>query len=151
MPNLFPTETVNPLPEITGSGAGQARFGRSWRFDFDNGDFVLTPAGRVAQCGDEEAWLEWCRKALMTARYRYLVYSRNYGQEFDDLISRHLTRAGNESEIKRITTECLKVDPRTGSVDNFTFAWEGDTCAFTCEVTSTRGGSGTMNGMVVSG
>ncbi|HOV80184.1 MAG TPA: DUF2634 domain-containing protein, partial [Bacillota bacterium] len=129
----------------------QVKFGRSWRFDFDAGEFVMTPTGRVAEIRDTDAWLEWCKKALQTARYRYLVYSRNYGQEFDDLIGRHLTRAGNESEIKRIVTECLMVDPRTAAVENFTFRWEGDQCYFTCEVSNVRGETGTVSGSVVIG
>lgn len=149
MPNLFPTETVTATPELPETQAGQVQFGRSWRFDFDAGEFVLTPTGRVAETQDTDSWLEWCKKALQTARYRYLVYSRNYGQEFDNLIGRHLTRAGNESEIKRIVTECLMVDHRTARVENFTFTWEDDQCFFTCEVSNVRGETGTISESVV--
>lgn len=149
MPNLFPVKDVTPLPELNVTPANHIQFGRSWRFDFDNGDFVLTPTGKVAEIQGVDAWLEWCKKALMTARYRFLVYSRNYGQEFDDLISRHLNRAGNESEIKRIATECLMADPRTAAVDNFTFRWDGDQCFFTCKVSNVRGENGNLNGNVV--
>lgn len=148
MPNLFPTEGIQTQPE-TVETASEVSFGKSWQFDFDKGEFVLTPAGKVAETSDVDAWLEWCRKALQTARYRYLVYSRNYGQEFDALISRHLSREGNESEIKRITTETLMIDPRTASVGNFKFSWEGDTVYFSCEVANIRGESGTINGQVV--
>jgi hypothetical protein len=147
MPNLFPIETVTATPEET--QASQVKFGRSWRFDFDAGEFAMTPTGGIAESRGTDAWLEWCKKALMTARYRYLVYSRAYGQEFDDLISRHLTRAGNESEIKRIATECLMVDPRTAAVENFTFEWEGDAVYFTCEVSNVLDESGTVGGSVV--
>ncbi len=149
MPNLYPTETIEPTQEITEATQSEVKFGRSWKFDFSSGEFVTTPTGKIAQSTEVEAWLEWCQKALQTARYRYLAYGRNYGQEFDDLIGRHLTRAGNESEIKRIVTECLMVDPRSASVENFTFTWEGDTVKFTCEVSSVRGESGTVNGSVV--
>lgn len=151
MPSLFPTENANLAPEITETSAGRVFFGKSWRFDFEKGDFVLTPSGRVVECGDVDAWLEWCRKALMTSRYYFLAYSRNYGQEFEDLIALRLNRAGNESEIKRIAAECLKVDPRTAGVDDFSFSWEEDKCFFTCAVTSVSGESGNLNGMVVIG
>lgn len=151
MPNLFPTEEVTATPEVTEIPANQVQFGRSWKFDFEAGEFVLTPTGKVQETEDVDAWLEWCKKALQTARYRYLAYSRNYGQEFEDLIGRHLTRAGNESEIKRIVTECLMVDPRTAAVENFTFTWEGDQCYFTCEVSNVRGETGTVSGSVVIG
>jgi hypothetical protein len=148
MPNLFPTEEMQVTPE-TETTASQVPFGKSWRFDFDAGDFVLSPTGRVAEIQDVDAWLEWCRKALFTERYRYLVYGRQYGQEFGDLISRHLTRAGNESEIKRIATETLMVDSRTASVGHFTFNWEGDRCYFTCDLSNVRGETGTIKGSVV--
>lgn len=147
MPNLFPDTEPTPAPAET--LADQVSFGRSWRFDFSRGEFILTPAGRVAESQDANAWLEWCQKALMTTRYRHLVYSRDYGQEYEDLIGRHLSRQANESEIRRITQETLMVDPRTASVDNFTFQWDGDQVFFACEVTNVRGESGSVSGMAV--
>lgn len=147
MANLYPTttSTTTTLPETK---SFKVAFGNSWRFDYEQGDFVMTPTGKVAESKDEDAWLEWCQKAVLTERYLYLIYSRKYGQEFRDLIRRNLNRAGNESEIKRIVTECLKVDPRTVSVDNFTFTWRGEQCYFNCQVTSVRGTVGTIGGRV---
>lgn len=144
---LFPTNETTATPSTAAPEV--VSFGKSWRFDFDAGEFVLTPSGRVLGCEDADAWLEWCMKAVATTRYKYLVYSRNYGQEFDDLISRHLSRSANESEIQRIATECLMVDPRTEAVKNFAFTWEGDQCFFTCEVTNVRGEHGTLLGKVM--
>lgn len=150
MPNLFPTEgSAAVLPE-TQNKASQVKFGRSWRFDFEAGDFITSPTGKTMVATEEDAWLEWCQKAILTERYKYLIYSRQYGQEFADLIRRNLPRAANESEIKRIVTEALKVDQRTASVDNFTFTWDGDQCFFTCLVTSIRGTSGQLTGKVVT-
>ena len=148
MPNLFPEIENPPVEEEFQETEDQIHFGRSWRFDYDAGDFVLTPTGKVADVQEVDAWLEWCKKAIRTERYKYLVYSRSYGQEFEDLIARHLPRAANESEIIRIVTETLMVDPRTASVGNFTFRWEGDQCFFTCEVTNVRGQTGTVEGVL---
>ncbi|MCC3374741.1 DUF2634 domain-containing protein [Cohnella sp. REN36] len=125
-------------------------FGRSWRFDFERGEFVLTPTGKVASSEGREAWLEWCKKALMTERYRYLAYSRDYGQEYEDYIGLGLSRAATESEIQRISTETLMADPRTAKVGGFTFRWDGDRCSFACEVTSVRDENGTLQGSVVN-
>jgi hypothetical protein len=127
----------------------QVQFGRSWRFDFDRGEFILTPAGRVATSGGADAWPEWCKKALMTPRYRHLVYSRRYGQEFEELIGRHLSREANESEIKRQITECLMLDRRTAAVSGFIFVWNGDEVQFTCTVTNVRDESVNLSGSVV--
>lgn len=150
MPNLFPTTSGSEEGRANETSANAIRFGRSWRFDYELGDFVLTPTGKIAGCTDTDAWIEWCKKALRTERYTYLAYSRNYGQEFDDLIARGLPRASNESEIARIATETLKTDPRTGSVGGFSFTWEGDRCSFQCEVTSVRGQKTTIDGSVVT-
>jgi hypothetical protein len=151
MPNLFPIDTTTATSATDETTVSQAQFGKSWRFDFAAGDFMQTPTGKVAESRGVDAWLEWCQKAVLTKRYRYLVYTRNHGQEFESLISRHLNRAGNESEIKRMVAECLNVDPRTYKVENFTFTWENDQCFFTCEVTNIRGETGTINGSVVLG
>lgn len=151
MPNLYPTEDVAAAPETAEASTSQVQFGRSWKFDFDAGEFVMSPTGKVQETEDVDAWLEWCRKALMTQRYRYPIYSRNYGQEFEELIGRGLTREAIESEIKRMTTECLMVDPRTASVQNFTFHWEGDQCFFTCEVSNVRGETRALSGSAVIG
>lgn len=149
MPNLFPTTTQTITAENSNTAAEPVKFGRSVSFDFQRGEFLLTPTGKIAPCQDKEAWLEWCRKALSTTRYRHLAYSPNYGQEFDDLISRHLTREGNESEIKRMVKECLLADPRTASVSDFTFQWDGDKCYFNCTISSVREESGIISGSVV--
>jgi hypothetical protein len=149
--NLFPTETVTTTSDSTDETVSKVTFGSSWQFDFEKGEFVTTATGKVAETQDTAAWIEWCMKALATERYRYLIYSRNHGQEFDDLIRKHLNRAGNESEIKRMVTEALMVDPRTAKVDNFTFSWDGNTCYFTCQITNVRDEVATVSNEVVIG
>ncbi len=148
MPNLLPDSPL-AADEAGASLSRQVSFGSSWRFDFDAGEFVLTPTGTVATLEGADAWVEWCRKALQTARYRHLAYGRAYGQEFEDLVARHLSRAANESEIRRMITECLEADPRTASVGDFTFAWAVDAVYVTCVATSARGDSLTVDTKVV--
>ena len=139
MPNLFPTITINTETE-PGEIEAQNKnvlFGKSWHYDFEKGDFTFSPVnGKVAESNTFDAWINWCKKALITERYRFLAYGRNYGQEFEKLISQNLTRPGNESEIRRLVTECLMADPRTASVDNFTFSWQEDKCFFSCVATN---------------
>lgn len=147
MPELFPIEQI--LPETQDTTSGTVKFGRSWKFDFGVGDFVSSLTGKVAEAPDKDAWVEWCKKSIQTDRYRYLVYDRSYGQEFEDLIALHLTREANESEIKRMVTECLKVNPRTKSVDSFSFTWDGDKCYFTCYVYSVRDDTAQIGGEVI--
>ena len=146
MPSLFPSESINATPEIATKSA--VSFGKSWVFDFDKGDFVLSPTGKVVEADGVEAYRQWAHKTLLTPRYRHPIYSRNYGQEFEDLLRRNLTRAGNESEIKRMVTEALMVDPRTASVGDFTFDWQDDAVYFTCIVTTAQGEQVQVSGQV---
>lgn len=83
MPSLFPETGVvwGDEEDLSGATSEEVRFGRSWRFDYDAGDFVLTPSGKVAAAGGHGAWVQWCIKAVKTPRYRHVIYSRNYGSE----------------------------------------------------------------------
>lgn len=152
MPNLFPlTGTGDSELPLVGAGTrrGAVEFGRSPKFDYTLGEFVLTQTGKIAQCSDSEAWMLWCQKALLTQRYTYLAYSRAYGQEFEDLIARQLSKPANEMEIARITKETLMVDPRTASVDHFTWTWNQSECSFQCQITNVRGDKKIIEGNVV--
>ncbi|NLW89980.1 MAG: DUF2634 domain-containing protein [Syntrophomonadaceae bacterium] len=138
MANLLPTDTVSGLT-IDKEASTPITFGKGWKFDFDAGEFVTTPTGRTATADENEAFMEWCQKALLTPRYRHLIYGRQYGHDFDDLIGRGFSREVIESEIQRIVKETLTVDPRTDEVKNLVFVWEDSRLYFTCDVISIKG------------
>ena len=58
-------------------------------------------------------------KAIMTERYRYVMYSWNYGIELQDLFGQPVTYVC--PELKRRITEALLGDERIQSVDGFAF------------------------------
>lgn len=151
MANLFPEESENAwqdeLQENESYG-DQVEFGRSWQFDFAVGDFLMTPTRKVAAADDKAAWVMWCKKAIRTPRYRHLIYSREHGEEFDELLGKGFTRAYVESEIQRIVTETLMVDPRTADVSDFSFRWSGDSCYFNCRITNVRDEEDVLEGSV---
>jgi hypothetical protein len=130
VPELFPSAEVVDNEELTVVEEEISK--KTWAFDFQKGEFVLSPDGKVKKCDRIEAYRQWCYKALATPRFRHLAYSTDYGHEFDDLIRRNLTREANESEIQRIVTETLMVNPHTVSVEDFSFRWEEDTCYYSC-------------------
>jgi hypothetical protein len=122
MPDLFPTI---PAPDIVeASTPATIKYGKSWAFDFEKGQYMSDGAGRVILLNGYDAWKQWCIKTAMTKRYAYLIYSHNYGAEIDDA-RKQPTRAAVESDTERTITEALLADPRTGSVKNFTFKWNG--------------------------
>lgn len=148
MPNLFPVIEKTISNETT---ASKPIFGKSWRFDFEKGDFVTTSTGVMQEADDLQAYTEWCNKTLRTQRYRYLIYTRRHGQEFEDLIRKNLTRSGYESEIKRMITEALQVDTRTKEVVNFSFKWQENEAYVNFEVISMRGEIVQIKTKVVTG
>lgn len=121
---------------------------RTWKYDYNEGEFKTTPSGKVVEVEGVEAWAEWCKKALLTERYYYLVYDHNFGQEFEALIGTAIPRELVEMEIKRIVEETLSQHPYTSRVGNFTFEWKDDECYFTCEVESINGESIQVGGTV---
>ncbi len=108
----------------------------------------MTPTRKIAGAEGTEAWIIWCQKAIRTPRYRHLIYSRDYGQEFEELIGIGYSRAVQESEIQRIARETLMVDPRTASVEGFVFEWQGERCSFTCRVMNIHDEELTLEGSV---
>ena len=70
-----------------------------------------------------EAVRQAAHKILMTERYRYLIYSWNYGVELEGLFGQPLTYVC--PELKRRITQALLMDDRISSVDDFTYAFPG--------------------------
>ncbi|RUT36335.1 DUF2634 domain-containing protein [Paenibacillus zeisoli] len=151
MPNLFPVNADFTESEIMqeAEAGTTTRFGRSWKFDFNAGEFMITPTGKIVQADEKEAWIQWCMKTILTARYKYIIYSRDYGHELEGLIGSGVQRAVYESEIQRMVQEALLTDSRTERVDGFEFNWLGDNCSFSCRVSSIRDEQVTLQGNVV--
>lgn len=127
MPNLFPTSTVTATPEIDTQLEQNkvTSYGKELAFDFVAGDFIYQDGKPVVVEGIE-ALKVWIEKTLLTARYRFLAYSRNYGCELDEIIGYDLSRAVLESEIPRLIKEALLVDNRIQDVRDFIIERGGD-------------------------
>ncbi|KQN96246.1 DUF2634 domain-containing protein [Paenibacillus sp. Leaf72] len=76
-------------------------------------------------------------KILQTERYRYFIYSFDYGSELDLLNeSSHLYV---RSELKRRVTEALLADDRIADVTDFELTVEGDKAAVSFTVVTDEG------------
>jgi hypothetical protein len=137
MPQLFPTfdapDLVDPTEDLE-----QPNYGTSWLFDFEKGDFVSDGAGRVVTCDGYTAWVQWCVKAVLTERLAYPAYSQDYGVEMEEAQAQ-TDPSAVESEIERTITEALLMDPRTESVQNFSFDRQGDQLTVSFDITPTVG------------
>lgn len=149
MANLFPTVEVAGA-EYTDTAAGSAvSYGSTVQFDFEKHEFILSPTGKQKSVESSDAWGEWCIKAMSTERYRYLIYDDRYGEEIDTLLGTSRPHEVIESEIRRMTRDCLLCDPRTAQVDDFQFQWLTDGIMFSCRLVNTQGDELTLTRTVV--
>ena len=79
-----------------------------------------TERNRIAgYCDGLEALKQTIYHILLTERYRYLIYSWNYGIELEDLYGMPVNYIC--LELQRRITEALTQDDRINSVDSFSF------------------------------
>ena len=71
-------------------------------------------------------------KILNTERYRYIIYSDDYGVEFEELFGRPISYA--KAELPHRIMEALLYDDRIISVEDFKFKSEKRHC-LSCEFT----------------
>lgn len=119
---LFPSFDIPD--DVADIETDDALYGTSWRWDWDKGSF-LTGAGQLAAAPGHIAWIEWCLKALRTPRGAYLIYSDDYGIDYQ-AIKQARSREEAEAVMSDEVRDCLLVDPRTASVTEFEFEWRGD-------------------------
>lgn len=79
----------------------------------------LTETRVVGKVDELEAYKQAVYKILSTERYKYIIYSWDYGVELLDLIGRPVAYVVPEIEARII--EAIMQDDRTLSVDSFEF------------------------------
>lgn len=123
MAQLFPTFDV---PEVSVPSANNLpEYPVSYKYDFENSDFVIDGAGRLVEISGHEAWVQWCVMSVMTERFEALVFDASMGVDYDGM-KQQPNRETRQAWLEREITEALLVDPRTESVRDFTFTWPGD-------------------------
>lgn len=87
--------------------------GKRHGINFETGQL----SGKIVEGFD--AILVWAWLALHTARYRYYIYSDDYGQEYDELVGKSYSQELIQSELERMTEECLMENPYITGIENF--------------------------------
>lgn len=73
----------------------------------------------TGECDGIEAVTQAIYNILNTERYRYIIYSWNYGVELQDLFGKPMDYV--MAELERRITEALVQDDRINAVDSFEF------------------------------
>lgn len=94
---------------------------REYAYDFENNCLKTDSEGNTIIVEENEALKIWIYKALMTARYRYVTYTDDYGSELDDLTGVGLSYDIIISEIQRMITEALIYSPYITTIKDFNF------------------------------
>ena len=109
------------------------QYKRSMKWDVEKGDFVCDGANRIMESTGYEAYMIWCFKTAQTERYSCLAYPEDIGTEMEMVVGEDEHDIA-ESMVERTVTDALMVNPRTESVSDFEFEWDGDELHFTCQV-----------------
>lgn len=130
MPSLFPEGS---LENVTLKEDNPVELKKTYAINFETGEFIKNPDGSIKLLNEFDSYIQWCQKAMMTARYKYVAYSELYGK---DIIGSSLDKKAMELEIKRVTREALMVHPFTQDVDSFSFDWKNGEVFYEYEITA---------------
>ena len=86
---------------------------REYGINFETGQLT----GKIVE--GVEAVKVWAWIALQVPRYRYYIYSWNYGQEYEDLIGKGYSKDYINMELKMMTEECLLQNDYITGIENF--------------------------------
>ncbi|MBZ9615286.1 DUF2634 domain-containing protein [Clostridium estertheticum] len=122
--SIFPVETISTIIEATTSDSTDLPLLITYAWDFVNDDFLLTDGKNTLVTGIDAVKV-WAWKALHTPRYRYLAYSWNYGNEFEDLINKGYSNEVLKSEIERCLKEALLISAYITSIQDISIVIDG--------------------------
>lgn len=105
----------------------ESKIPKEYEIDFKTGQLT----GRIVE--GAEAIKVWIWLVLQTPRYRYYIYSWDYGNEFEELIGRGYSEEYINAEAQRMTEDCLLVNEHIESITDFSVGMENDqlTISFT--------------------
>jgi len=91
--------------------------GRTWLFDFNSGEFIMSGNAPKKSPNDEQIVLQqWIRRALSTERYGYIIYPDWFGIELNQVVSGTLTGQAAHDHIATQVRETLIMHDRISDV-----------------------------------
>ncbi len=118
--NIFPFISYQEAKEYV----EQKRVLKEYAWDFEKNQFLLEN-GRMKILEGAEALKVWVCKMLKTQRYRYLIYSWNYGSELEKLIGAGYASNTVQNEVKRLLEDALQVNSGIKGTKNVNVIYSG--------------------------
>lgn len=117
--SLFPFATDEEVtlvtPDVTASSI------REYGLDFETGKLT----GKIVTGVD--ALCVWAYLALKARRYRWVIYSWQYGEEYTNLIGYSFDEDYLYSEVKRYLEECLFVNEHITGIEDLEVSQPNET------------------------
>lgn len=123
MPSIFPQNNTTVTNNVIINRSAPT-YGKSPVFDFETGEFKKAD-GKVYIGEGVEVLKNWIEKTLRTERYRFPIYSFNYGVTLEELINKDIPYEVLVNELKNQIRDALTQDLRITAVDNFSFSRNG--------------------------
>ncbi|HEX2924805.1 MAG TPA: DUF2634 domain-containing protein [Ruminiclostridium sp.] len=119
--NIFPFISYQEAKEYV----QEKKVPREYAWDFDKNQFILEN-GRLKILEGAEALKVWICKMLKTQRYRFLIYTWNYGSELERLIGAGYTSNTVQNEVKRLLEDALQVNDSIKGTKDVNVTFKGD-------------------------
>ena len=111
---------------------------REVAWDFEN-NIPILEKGDFKIVEGNEAIKTWAFKAMMTERFRYEIYSWNYGSELDSLIGQSYSPNLTKAESIRFIKETLLVNPYIINVSNVEVSFDSGKLSITAKLETIYG------------
>jgi len=90
---------------------------REVAWDYENNRPIYKNGNPVMVEG-KEAVMVWAWNALHTERFRYEIYTWDYGNEAESLVGQNYSEELKQAEVARYVRECLLINPYITDVKN---------------------------------
>lgn len=108
------------------------------KWDFEKNIPVYQSGSPVILTGKEAVFV-WAWKALTTQRFRYEIYTWDFGSEIESLIGQPFTDELKQSEAARYVQECLLINPYITGVLNVNVTFNDEIIKISCTIETIYG------------
>jgi len=111
---------------------------REIKWDFEN-DVPVFRGGAPVIVEGAEAVLVWAWKALRTPRFRYEIYTWEYGNDAEQLVGKPFSEEVKRAEAARYVRECLLVNPYITGVKDLTVTFDSERLRISAKIITVYG------------
>jgi len=110
---LYPEISVPKI--IRDNRSNTLKYGRAPLFDFETGEFIMSPEGAIEEANDQKVLIQHVKIALSVERGAYPIFNFNFGNDLNKLIGQ--TPSFAHARAPSMIREALMLDPRIEGVD----------------------------------